>query len=139
MLPRVLVTIGALATIAPFAMPIDDHVELVDSVQSLIDGKVNGVVVSTLALVLFAAVALLAWLPAPSSGGAKPIAWLVMAWPFFMFALLFVDTLDFDLFSTAPASAIGWIAGSGTGLGVAYFAILGYGAATLIGKQLERG
>jgi len=91
---------------------------------------------------------LLCWLPAPASGGAKAIGWMLVLFPLVMHAAtLFLVGDPSNVTKTPFVGAMSWLVGGGGGaegamfgsisLGVAYLAITGYGGATVLGKQLE--
>ncbi|MGE0546500.1 MAG: hypothetical protein AB7O24_03450 [Kofleriaceae bacterium] len=135
LLPRILVTIAAIAIVLPSVIPDGDRIELVESFKALINGPIKGYVLANLIAIFLAVLAVLAWLPSPSGGLAKPLLWLFIAWPFVLVAMMFIDDASFDVITKAPYIAASWIAGSG--LGAAYLAIAAYAGATVIGKQLE--
>ena len=153
-LPRILVTIGALCALVPFVVPVGGHVILVELFKAVIEapGALKIILILVLGQVVLVVLSLLAWLPAPASGGAKPIAWLLILYPLFMHAaLLFLVGDPANITNTPYAGAMSWIVGGGGGaggemaalfgggasIGVAYLAITGYGGATVLGKQLE--
>ncbi len=94
---------------------------------------------------------LLAWVPAPATGAAKLWAWLLILFGLFTFAVaLAVSGGDgFSALKHAPGEALAWITGAagadakegaslfGISVGSAYAVLVGYGLATVIGKQLE--
>lgn len=135
MLARVMVTIGALCVLAMYLVPIDGNIGIVGVFERIIDAPGKAKVDAILALLplLYAAMSLLAWLPAPSSGLGKVIAWLwITYWPLTLLVKLIVAG---DIGASIKASPYGalmaWAPVS------AYFVLLGYGLATVIGKQLE--
>ena len=153
-LPRILITIGALCSLVPYVVPVNGTVMLVELFKAVIDAPSAFKIILILVLgqVLLVVLALLAWLPAPASGGAKPLAWMLILYPLFMHAaLLFLVGDPANITNTPYAGAMGWVAGGGAGgggegmaamfggvgIGVAYLAITGYGGATVLGKQLE--
>jgi hypothetical protein len=88
---------------------------------------------------------LLAWLPAPVSGGAKLWAWLLILWALILHVtVLALGSNLGDVITKTPNQAlVSWIAGAGgsaaggLAIGSAYLALVGYGLAAVIGKQLE--
>ncbi len=155
-LPKILITLGASAALLPMVIPVHGAVPLVELFKAAIDapGATKIILILILAQVALLVLSLLAWLPAPASGGAKPIAWLLMLWPLFVHAAMLFLVGDPDMVTKTPfAGAMSWVAGgtgmgggdaaaltmmmAGAGIGVAYLAIIGYGGATVIGKNLE--
>lgn len=153
-LPRILVTIGALCALVPYVVPVNGTVVLVELFKGVIDapGALKILLILVLGQVMLVVLSLLAWLPSPASGGAKPIAWLLILYPLFMHAaLLFLVGDPANITNTPYAGAMSWLVGGagggggemaglfggGAGIGVAYLAITGYGGATVLGKQLE--
>lgn len=135
LLPRLLVTAGALAIIAAAAIPDHGQVPLLAMVDRIIDLSGTAKVQPILALAALALVvlSLLAWLPAPSSGGAKVIAWLLLFMPAAMhFQGLILGESLVDAIRAAPyTAAMSWAPE------VAYLAILAYGLAAALGKIFE--
>jgi hypothetical protein len=82
---------------------------------------------------------LLAWLPAPATGAAKVWAWLLILWALIVHitALALAGGIGSAVTDAPNATLVSWIAGSAGALGSAYLAIVGYGLASVIGKQLE--
>jgi hypothetical protein len=149
-LPRILITVGAIAYLLPFILPVNGTVPLVALFTFVIDapGAAKLIIILMLAQITLVVLSLLCWLPAPASGAAKPIAWMLILFPLVMHAAtLFLVGDPSNVTSTPYEGAMSWIAGGGGGaeggamgfiaLGVAYLAITGYGGATVLGKQLE--
>jgi hypothetical protein len=154
-LPRILITVGALCTLVPYVVPLNGTVILVELFKAVIEapGAFKIILILMLGQITLVVLSLLAWLPSPASGGAKPIAWMLILYPLFMHAaLLFLVGDPSNITSTPYAGAMSWLAGGGAaggaggemaamfggvGIGVAYLAITGYGGATVLGKQLE--
>jgi len=94
---------------------------------------------------------LLAWLPGPSSGAGKVFAWLwICLGAITLLAAILIGGDIGDVFKRSPyATLMSWSAdsvfaalGGGKGAlpylgGAAYFVLVGYGFATIIGKKLE--
>ena len=81
-------------------------------------------------------VSLLAWMPGPATAGAKVFAWLVILWP----TLIAPHgrgrgraATSRDAIKAKPPRVrlIAWAPGA------AFVALVGYGLATVVGKQLE--
>ena len=78
----------------------------------------------TLALIIIVVMSLLAWLPAPVSGGAKVWAWLVILWALIAHVthLVVAGNLG-DVIKASPnAALVPWIIGGGFSIGSAYLA-----------------
>jgi hypothetical protein len=144
-LPRILVTLGAIGLLVPYVLPQGGVIPLVSLFKELIDLPGAQKVLPALALGQIAIVmmSLLAWLPAPVSGAAALWAWLLILWALVTQATLLVLAGNLvETIAKAPNTAIvSWIAGgasvSGLALGSAYLVLVGYGLASVIGKQLE--
>ncbi len=80
LLARVLVTIGVVCTLAPFLIPANSEIPLVGIFKGLIDapGDLKVTFILKLGIVVIAVISLLAWLPGPSTAGAKVLAWLII-------------------------------------------------------------
>jgi len=148
-LPRILVTVGAIGVLLPFLVPMHGEVGIVFLFQALIDapGGMKVIVGLELAMLVIVVLSLLAWLPAPASGGAKLFAWLLIIWgAVVLLGGLLVSGHLGDVISGSPYTAVSWISGGGLGgkeaamaigFPCAYGALIGYGLATVFGKQLE--
>jgi len=134
MLPRILVTIGVIAVMLPLLVPVSGHIPLVELFKQLIDGHVHGSELIFVAMVVFALLNLLVWLPGPATAGGKVFAWIWFLSPLVAMIVVIID---------AGASHIGDIATKSPGALVAWVPIttaavfVGYGLATVLGKQLE--
>jgi hypothetical protein len=136
MLPRILVTVGAIAILVPYLVPERDAVPLVEIFKALIDapGKAKVPALLEIVHVVLVVVTLLAWLPSPSSAAAKIFAWALILWPALVHLVGIILEIDRfgDLISKAPNPALlAWAPGA------AYMVLVGYGLASVIGKQLE--
>ncbi len=135
MLPRILVTIGVLCVLLPMVIPQNGSVHLIDMFKAIIDapGKAKVTAIVHLGVPVIAVLSLLAWLPAPSGGGAKVFAWLIIAWfAIEHFTGLLVGGGIGDAVSGAPFTALlAWVPVT------AYVVFTGYGFATVFGKKLE--
>jgi hypothetical protein len=138
---RLLVTAGAIAVLLPFVLPQNGAIPLVTVIKALIDlpGSEKVKPALALGLVTIVVMSLLAWLPAPATGAAKVWAWLLILWALVVhIAALAVAGGIVGAVTGAPnATLVAWVAGSAGALGSAYLAIVGYGLASVIGKQLE--
>lgn len=144
-LPRILVTVGALASLVPYLVPSNGSIPLVELFKEAIDapGALKILMILVLVHITLIVLSLLAWLPSPASGAAKPIAWVLILWGLVMHAAALFLVGDPEIIGTSPyIGLVKWVAGGnpvagGISLGVAYLAIAGYGTASVIGKQLE--
>jgi hypothetical protein len=146
MIPRLLVTLGAIGVLLPNLLPQHGVIPLVNVFKTLIDvpgaAKVGPALV--LGLITVVVMSLLAWLPAPVTGGAKVWAWLLILWVLItqgtQLALLLSRGTSAlaDAITGTPNEAIAsWIFGGALGIGSAYLVLVGYGLASVLGKQLE--
>ena len=146
-LPRILITVGAIASLLPWLLPVGGSLPLVELFKLAIDapGAAKILVILGLGQITLIVLSLLCWLPSPASGGAKVIAWALILFPLAMHvAALFLIGDPSDITKTPYAGIMSWVADGaaakvfpGAILGVAYLALTGYGGATVIGKQLE--
>ncbi len=138
MASRIMVTVGALCVIAFFLIPqaaYDDKPMLVAAFKSLGDapGKAKvGIILQLLPFVL-AALSLLAWLPAPSGGASIIFAWLWIFLPLIASITTLLIAGDIGAHLKGGLSGVLWLPGAA----MAWLSMLGYGVATLVGKQLE--
>ncbi len=151
-LPRILITLGALAALAPFLIPEQGTIPLVALFKGLIEapGELKVVMALFVTYVLVLVVSLLAWMPAPATAGAKVLAWVLLLFPLIVhgvgIGLSGGEGIDFE--RNLNPLVLGWAYGGGgvgkasavigaLGLGSAYVAISSYGLASVIGKKLE--
>jgi hypothetical protein len=132
-LARVLVTVGVVCTLLPYLVPIGGQIPLVMLIKALLNaGSGMEIVIIGLAHFVLAVLCLLVWMPGPATAGAKVFAWAVILFPVVAFTLKVLGKGDIgDLITTSPGALLAWAPG------VAYSVLAGYGAATVIGKQLE--
>ena len=133
LLARVLVTIGVICMLVPYLVPDGGQIPLVALLKALIEaGNHMEIVIVALAQIVLVVLCLLAWMPGPATAGAKIFAWAVILFPIAAFALaLLGDGHIGDVVSKAPGTLVKWAPG------VAYTVLVGYGLATVIGKQVE--
>ena len=151
-LPRILITVGALAALAPFVIPRNGSIPLVDLFKLLIEapGTFKVAIGLIVAYVLVLVLSLLAWMPAPATAGAKVLAWVLVLFPLLMHAtgILLSGGEGISFEHALNPTILGWAYGGGLpgrsgpmlgalSLGSAYIAIAGYGLASVIGKKLE--
>jgi hypothetical protein len=132
-LARVLVTIGAICILLQYLVPVGGQIPLVALIKRLLDGANHmEIVIVALAQIVLVVLCLLAWMPGPATAGAKIFAWAVLLFPIVGFLLMVLgDGHIGDMISKAPGKLVVWAPA------VAYSVLVGYGAATVIGKQLE--
>jgi hypothetical protein len=153
-LPRILITVGVVATLLPLLLPVNGALPLVELFKMAINapGSAKLLVILILAQIALVVLSLLAWMPSPASGGAKLFAWLLILSPVGIFVGFLVVTGMIENIPDSPGAALAWIYGStgslaagkgemgmplGFGFGAAYAVLIGYGLATVIGKKLE--
>ncbi|MBA3395607.1 MAG: hypothetical protein H0T89_23390 [Deltaproteobacteria bacterium] len=152
-LPRILITVGVIAALVPYVIPQRGSMPLVELFKLAIEapGAFKVIVLLQIALIVVLVLSLLAWLPSPSSAGAKVFAWLLILWPVITHVVVLVLSGNLvDGFKASPyAAGMSWVAGAGgmpggdggismsIGIGVAYAVLVGYGLATVIAKKLE--
>jgi hypothetical protein len=135
-LPRILVTLGVLGVLAPFLIPTQDVIPLAASVNALTSSMTwldKLPAIFMLATVVLCVLALLAWIPGPSTGGASLWAWLFILRAMWtrMTTVIVAGGIGAAVEHSPFETLAAWVPF------VAYAAILGYGLATVIGKQLE--
>jgi hypothetical protein len=136
-LGRIMATIGALCIIVVMLVPVgggDPPIKAVITRLTDAPGKAKVMAIVDLLPFVLAVASLLVWIPAPSSAGAKVIAWLFILLGVIAgySALLVRGGLGDALKSSLNASLLsGWVA-------AAWAALLGYGLATVFGKNLEQ-
>jgi hypothetical protein len=133
-LPRIMVTLGVIAVLLPVLLPENSQIPLVELFKQAIDtpGKAKVMPLLEVAYIVIIVLTLLAWLPAPASGGAKVFAWILLLWPAVVLLTgLVLGNEIVDAVTKTPGRVIAWAAGT------AYAVLVGYGYATVIGKKLE--
>jgi hypothetical protein len=132
--PRVMVTIGVICTLLPYLIPDHGHIPLVDLFKGVIEAPGEAKVVYLLEVlkIVLICMTLLAWMPGPATGAGKIFAWALILYPVvqFVVTLLLAGHIG-DVVSKSPIELVRWAPG------VVYSVLLGYGLATVIGKQLE--
>ncbi len=132
-LARTLVTIGSICMLLPYLVPVGGQIPLVALIKRLLDGANHmELVIVGLGQIVLVVLCLLAWMPGPATAGAKVFAWAVLLFPIVGFLLVVLGEGHIgDMISKAPGKLVVWAPG------VAYSVLVGYGLATVIGKQLE--
>ena len=136
LLPRILVTVGALGILIPLLVPEkggDPEIKQIIDAISKSPGKLKVLAILKLWPVIIAFLSLMCWLPAPSSGAAKVLAWLFILTivVFGYTAMILAGHIGTALKANLNELLLGgWVF-------AAWLAFIGYGAATVIGKNLE--
>jgi len=153
-LPRILITVGVIATLLPLLIPVNGSLPLVELFKAAIDapGSAKLLVLLILGQIAIVVLSLLAWMPSPASGGAKLFAWMLILSPVAILVGLMLVMGVLENIPDAPGVALSWVHGSasgiaggkggaamplGFGFGAAYAVLIGYGLASVIGKKLE--
>ncbi len=137
MLGRLLATVGALAILVPLLVPVgggDPPIKAVFTMLTDGDGEAKVRAIIKLLPFILAFLSLLVWLPATTSGGAKIIAWLfILTGVISSYSNLLIRGHVGDVLKANLNDALlsGWVM-------AAWFALLGYGLATVFGKNLEQ-
>lgn len=136
MLARILVTAGVAIILAMHLIPDHGQIQLVEDFKAIGNtpgkGKVTAIV--EVIPVVLAVVSLIVWMPSPSSAGALIIAWIFIMWPL-------IKAITNMLVAGHIGATIKGAIGPTLLLPMAMAAWVGlaaYGAATLVGKSLER-
>jgi len=133
MLARILVTIGALAFLAPQLVPVGGGgVPIVGALQALGDAPTSALIAAVMGLaqLLLALAALLAWLPRTSSGGANVFFWTLLALTALTPFVPAVIEMGGELVKS-PALALSWTSF------LAMYGLASYGLGALLGKITE--
>jgi hypothetical protein len=135
MLARILITLGVACALLPWLIPRNGEIPLVLLFKALIDapGRFKILALIDLGFVVVVLMSLLAWMPGPATAAAKVFAWLILAWP--AMATLFTLAVSEDLVEVAKNQP--FVALMKWAPDMAYSVFIGYGIATVIGKQLE--
>jgi len=134
LLSRVLVTIGVVCLLVPYLIPEGGQIPLVMIFKGLIEAPGEAKIQPILMLgeIVLVVMCLLAWMPGPATAAAKIFAWAVLLYPVLVFVVyLLVKGGIGDIVSKTPGALMAWAQP------VAYAVLIGYGAATVFGKQLE--
>jgi hypothetical protein len=133
LLARVLVTIGVVCNLLMYLVPDHGQIPLVMLFKALLNaGSHMELVIIPLAHLVLMVLCLLVWMPGPATAGAKIFAWVVILFPVAVFLLMLIsEGHSGDMVSKAPGMLLAWVPA------VVYQILIGYGGATVIGKQLE--
>jgi len=132
-LSRVLVTIGVVAVLTPLVVPDHGEIPLVSLLKAVLNGHIDAGTVTALATIVFVVVNLLVWLPGPATAGGKVFAWIWILAPFIATAITLAANASHigDMVKQSPAALVAWVPMTTAA------AFIGYGLATVFGKQLE--
>jgi hypothetical protein len=134
MFARALVTVGVICTLVPLLIPSHGEIPLVNLFKALIDapGEHKVKPILEIGMIVIVVMSLLVWMPGPATGGAKVFAWLIILYPV---AAYFVNMLIaghvVDVIKASPQALVSWVDGATCSV------FVGYGLATVFGKQLE--
>ena len=137
MLGRLLATVGALCVLVPLLVPVGGGDPPIKAfLTQLTDGDGEAKVRAIVQLLPFilAMASFLVWMPAPSSAGAKVIAWLfILTGVIVSYSGLLIRGHLADVLKVSLNASLltGWVF-------AAWAALLGYGLATVFGKNLEQ-
>lgn len=132
---RIMATLGALCIIALYVIPIGDTLGIVAVFDTIIDGegtaKIGGIL--KLLPIVIAVLSLLVWLPAPSTGLAKIWAWafILLVVVELLTELIIKGNIGTAVKGSPYGALMSWAPES------AYYVLIAYGFATIIGKKLE--
>jgi hypothetical protein len=137
-LPRVMITIGVLMVLVPELVPRNEQINLVDNFKAIIDAEGDRKIMPIIevVMVLLVVSTLLAWLPSPSSGASKLFAWLLIPYGALVTLVALILALGNSaigaMIELSPYGALmAWAPVA------AFLVLVGYGFATVLGKQLE--
>ena len=137
LIARLLVTLGASAIIVPVIVPTSQGIPLVALLEQLTSGSGDLAMFAAVQVlpIALAGICLLAWIPAPSSAGARPLAWVWILWAVITAGtMLILRGGDIVTNFKGAIHVHLWTPIAST----AWTAMIGYGLATIIGKRLER-
>ena len=137
MLGRIMATVGAVCVLLPLLVPEGGAVPLVEAFKALGSNHTLPAIAMILPALL-ALVSMLVWLPPPGQAGTHIIAWIIIVLPLVTGILGWLQAgedagigatlkVNLDGILYMPMAAMAWTA------------LVGYGVATVAGKQLENG
>ncbi|HET9992186.1 MAG TPA: hypothetical protein VFQ65_26830, partial [Kofleriaceae bacterium] len=132
-LARMLVTLGVVSVLLPLLIPDHGEIPLVMLIKAVINGHIDTDTIVVLATIVFVVVNLLAWLPGPATAGGKVFAWIWILAPLIVTAVgLGANASQIpDVIKASPGALVKWVPMTTAA------AFVGYGLATVFGKQLE--
>jgi hypothetical protein len=119
-------------------VPSDGQVPLVAHAKAVgsVPGRMKVVAILQLLWDVVPLFGLLCWLPAPGAAGTKVLAWVLITQPVVQSLIANLVTPHPEGLGTALQSGMfAWILGPLAAM--AWLCLLGYGIATVLGKQLE--
>lgn len=130
---RLMITFGVIFTLVPYLVPEHGQIPLVSIFKALIEGKNHmEMIIPAIANIILVVLCLLAWMPGPATAGAKVFAWILILFPLATTALKLAGASHMDkIITNQPGMVLSFVPG------IVYAVFLGYGLATVIGKQLE--
>ncbi len=134
LLARVLVTVGVVCTLLPLLAPTNGEIPLVGLFKGLIEAPGEDKIRYILQVLFLVVIvmSLLAWMPGPATGAGKIFAWTIILFPVLEFALsLLLEGKIGVVVAHSPGLLVSWVPQ------LVYSVLVGYGVATVIGKQLE--
>ena len=136
--PRLIATVGVLCALLLLVLPRDGNVPLVALFQTIAGGPIRAKLMAITGLLwaVLTLLALLVWLPQPGALPAKILAWTIIAQPLAISLIaLFVQTPLGGLVDVLKQQLHGMLLAPLAA--VAWGALMGYGAATVVAKRLE--
>lgn len=135
MLGRILATVGALAIVVLYVVPVGDSVPIVAAIKAVgaVPGKAKVVVILGMGPLLLALLGLLVWLPPTKKPPCMPIAWTFLFWGLItMVATLFIGgeilsniKAGLSTYFYLPLAAAAWLA------------LASFGIAGIIGNKFD--
>jgi hypothetical protein len=138
MAARIMATVGALAVLAVFVIPQAKYgdkmgIQVMFDMLSDAPGKAKVRPIMDLLPFALALFSLLVWIPGPSGAGSIIIAWLWIVLPLLTAVVGLLVGGEIGATLKAGLGHIIWVPTAA----MAWIALLGYGSATVVGKQLE--
>jgi hypothetical protein len=130
---RLMITFGVIFALVPYLVPEHGQIPLVSIFKALIEGQNHmEMIIPAIANIVIVVLCLLAWMPGPATAGAKVFAWILILFPLAATGLKLAGTSHMtDVITKQPGLVLSFVPG------IVYAVFLGYGVATVIGKQLE--
>ena len=132
---RVLDTVGVVFSLLPLLFPANDSIPLVDLFKKMINAEGEGKIgpILEIGMIVLVVMTLLVWMPGPATAGAKIFAWLLILYPVLVhfFTLLIAGHLGDQIKGAPFAVFASWVPEATCAV------FIGYGMATVVGKQLE--
>jgi hypothetical protein len=131
---RLMITFGVIFALVPYLVPEHGQIPLMSFFKALIEGKNHmEMIIPAVAQIVVVVLCLLAWMPGPATAGAKVFAWILILLPVAATALKLAGASHMDeIVTKQPGMVLSSFVPA-----MVYAVFLGYGLATVIGKQLE--